>query len=177
MIFFLSLEFCCVYEFETFMALFSKMDFRGLKYHFNIFSRLSLRIFLTLVVLEMACWILSFQKSFSRLSLWKYFLALVVLKSYLVFVALKMVLWCLPILSLWKWFFASCPFESGFYRLTLWKLYVAGRLENDFFDACRCGNILLIRVVLKISLASVAITIIFWLLSLRRFFWSIFFWK
>ena len=73
-------------------------------------------------------------------------------------VALKMI-FCQ--LSIWKCFLALVPLNI----LCRWLIR-----EWFFFDACRCGNILLVLVVLKIFLAFVAMKMIFWLQSLRRFF-------
>ena len=144
------------------MALFFlKIDFRGLKYHFKFFCACLFEFFfdacpfgiglLTFVIPKKFFSVCVFENIFWHLSFWN-------------------LIWCL---SLWKWFCGACLS----FRLSLWKFYIAGRLENYFFwrlslwkyssGSCCIENIFGFCRYENDFLAPVA----------SKIFWSIFFWK
>ena len=176
------------------MALFfSKMDFRGLKYHFNIFFALvssnffdacrfgngllnfvipkkffpfeSLKIFFGTCRFEILFGVCRFENGF-------------VMLTYLV--ALKMI-FCQ--LSIWKCFLALDPLKTlcrwsirewFFWRLSLWKHSFDSCCIENIFGFCRYHNNFLASVASKIFLEHLLLKIAFWWMSLWIFYVRVF---
>ena len=161
------------------MALFfSKMDFRGLKYHFNFCFRACFFEFF---------WRLSFRKWLVDFCHSKKKFSVCIFDNIFWHLSFWNLIWCL---SLWKWFCGAClcfHFENDFWQLSIWKCFLAlvplkilyrWSIRELFFfwrlslwkyssGSCCIENIFGFCRYENDFLASVA----------SESFWSIFFWK